>query len=184
MGEKLNTELKVQIALMRWMKEAFPIQAEMLVSIPNGVRSNHIRGNLLNLSGLTKGLPDLFLACPVQIWVDKPDFYHGLWLELKRDEKCYASKAQKETLEKLARRGYVGAVAKGLEEGKFWITTYLMRAETIDNEHFSFTHPRPNSTCYHYRNPRAARNFENQDETTAPQSHDRVGRWGNLQLVR
>ena len=169
---------------MRWMKKEFPVQAEMLFSIPNGVRSNHIRGNLLNLSGLTKGLPDLFLACPVQIWIDKPYFYHGLWLELKRDAKCYASKAQKETLEKLARRGYVGAVAKGLQEGQFWITTYLMRAETIDNEHFSLTHPRPNSTCHHYKNPGAARNFTAKDETAAAQPHDRAQRRGRLQLVR
>ena len=51
--------------------------------------------------------------------------HHGMFIELKADKKCYASKEQKEWVEKLNERGYYAVVCKGFDESIDQITEYL-----------------------------------------------------------
>ena len=54
---------------------------------------------------------------PVTIWggVDNKG-YHGLFLEIKKDKRSYATKEQKGWIEYLNSVGYYAAVTKGFDE--------------------------------------------------------------------
>ena len=138
--KKGASELQIQIALVQWLKKAFPVQSEVLAHFNNSSASPY-KQMWLKQAGVLAGQPDLFLASPVQIWMDRHEFFHGLFIELK-NETGAAKAQQKEQLKRLARRGYVCAVARGLTEAQFWIETYLMRAETIVDGTFTLTQPR------------------------------------------
>lgn len=119
------TELQIQIRLLKWTKETYPKQCRDFHAITNGTNRNFIRRNLDSMSGVVRGIPDLFLPSPVQIYIDKPVFYHGLYLELKKNKRCYPSKAQRAFLKSANNMGYAGTVAKSLEEAKDIVDCYL-----------------------------------------------------------
>ena len=144
-------ELKIQIELIAWARKEFPVQSETLVHFHVG------RAGYRPEIGIVKGTPDLFLASPVQIWVDAPEMYHGLWIELKADANHHIAIEQKQALERLARRGYVAVKARGLAEAQFFIDTYLIRPHTIDNEQYIYKQPRQQTRCHHIGNPRGVR---------------------------
>ena len=69
-------------------------------------------------TGYLKGVSDLLIFEP-------NENHKGLFIELKKDKKCYASKEQKEFITKALDRGYYGVVAKGFEQCKEIIDKYF-----------------------------------------------------------
>lgn len=111
-----QNELKVQIAVVNWIKWNFP---EMLYcASAGGMRTSLSVAKKMKASGYVKGMPDLQLMHPTAK-------HCGMFIELKADKKGYASKEQKEWIKKLNDRGYYAVVAKGFDEAIEQITAYL-----------------------------------------------------------
>lgn len=111
-----QNELKIQIAVVNWIKWNFP---EMLYcASAGGMRTSLSVAKKMKASGYVKGFPDLQIMHPT-------NNHHGMFIELKADKKCYASKEQKEWVEKLNERGYYAVVCKGFDESIEQITEYL-----------------------------------------------------------
>lgn len=108
-----------QAWLIQWAKRHGPAEAKRLFAIPNGGHRSHSQGALLKLTGVQKGVPDLFLPVP-------RGGYHGLWIEMKStDPKSRPSKEQKDWLAFLDGQGYRTVVAKGFEAARDAILDYL-----------------------------------------------------------
>ena len=76
-------------------------------------------GKRLKAAGVLKGVPDVFLAIPT-------GNYHGLWIEMKRnDKKAKLSADQMEILTLLQNRGYAVAVCYGADQAIELIEMYL-----------------------------------------------------------
>tara|TARA_R110002033_G_scaffold75706_1_gene127322 strand:+ start:246 stop:497 length:252 start_codon:yes stop_codon:yes gene_type:complete len=69
-------------------------------------------------SGYVKGFPDLQICYPTRKSC-------GLFLEIKKDRKSYASKHQHEWIEYLNKVGYTAKVCKGFDECKEAIDDYM-----------------------------------------------------------
>jgi len=111
-----QNELKVQIAVVKWIKLNFP---EMLYcASAGGMRTSLSVAKKMKASGYVKGFPDLFIYHPTMT-------KNGMAIELKADSKGYASKEQKEWIKKLNDRGYYAVVCKGFDAAIEEITRYL-----------------------------------------------------------
>ena len=82
---------------------------DMIYAIPNGGSRNKIEAVKLKQTGVKKGVPDLFL--PVA-----KGKYHGLYIEMKRQQGGRLSPEQQQWLIALANQGYATAVCKGKDE--------------------------------------------------------------------
>ena len=111
-----QNELKVQIAVVNWLRINFP---EILYcASADGIRTSLSVAKKMKASGYVKGFPDLGIFHPTMK-------HHGMFIELKADKKGYASKEQKEWIEMLNRRGYYAVVCKGFDAAIEQITEYL-----------------------------------------------------------
>lgn len=113
-----NAEQKVIIEWCNLYKRKFP-QLDMILHIPNEGKRSKRNGAELKRMGLSKGVPDLFLAYP-------NNKYHGLWIELKADATKRVSKEQKEWINKLNKYGYKATVCFGADAAIQEIKNYLM----------------------------------------------------------
>ncbi len=108
-----------QIALMRWAvcaKGEWP-ELDLLHHIPNGGKRSPREAARFRRMGVKPGIPDLFLPAA------RPP-YHGLYIELKAPD-GRATQLQRDTLAKLAARGYAAVVCFGWSEARRTIITYL-----------------------------------------------------------
>ena len=111
-----QNELKVQIAVVNWIKYNFP---EMLYcASAGGMRTTLSVAKKMKASGYVKGVPDLQLMQPT-------NKHHGMFIELKADKRSYATKEQKEWIAKLNNRGYYAVICKGFDDAIEQITGYL-----------------------------------------------------------
>ncbi len=111
------TEYDHQRALIQWTRQ-HPL-LNCLFSIPNGGFKLDIRSaSKLKATGLKKGVPDLFLpiACKG---------FHGLFIEMKREQKAVVSPEQKQFHEVLRGNGYRVAVCRGVDSAITEICDYL-----------------------------------------------------------
>lgn len=111
---KYPSEHEEQSDVIRWARSKGLV---LLFSIPNGTYTNISVAKRLKQSGLTPGIPDLFLAIP------RPP-YHGLFIEMKAI-KGKPSSLQKAWLKALNTQGYLAVVCYGFEEAKKIIEDYL-----------------------------------------------------------
>lgn len=113
------TEHQEQAALFRWWRiMAKGETRDLLFAIPNGGARDPITGRILKDEGVKAGVPDIFLALP-------RNKFHGLWLEMKRQNGGKLSDAQKLMLRLLAKAGYATAVCRGMEEAARSIRRYM-----------------------------------------------------------
>lgn len=111
-----QNELKVQIAVVNWIKDNFP---EILYcASAGGMRTSLSVAKKMKASGYVKGFPDLQILHPTNI-------HNGMFIELKADKKSYATKEQKQWIESLNQRGYYAVVCKGFDRAIEEITNYL-----------------------------------------------------------
>tara|TARA_R110000737_G_scaffold154707_1_gene183768 strand:- start:1526 stop:1879 length:354 start_codon:yes stop_codon:yes gene_type:complete len=111
-----QNELMVQIAVVNWLKYNFPNM--LYCASAGGMRTSLSVAKKMKASGYVKGMPDLQIMHPTKK-------HHGMFIELKANKKCYASKEQKEWIVNLNERGYYAVVCKGFDESIEQITNYI-----------------------------------------------------------
>lgn len=108
------TEDEVQEAVIQYCQ----LCKIKVVHIPNeGQRSKSYGGRLKRL-GMSPGFPDLSFPTPL-------NSYHGLYIELKRDEKAKPTPEQLEWIEYLNKQGYYATVCYGVAQAIKVINKYF-----------------------------------------------------------
>ena len=126
------SEHSEQVALFNWaemMKSRHP-QLALMFAIPNGGHRHKATAVRLKKEGVKSGVPDIFLAVPMQrmTYGFSEGWIHGLWIEMKYG-KNKPSKDQKKWLQALNDEGYRAEVCYTFEEARDVIIDYL-RLET------------------------------------------------------
>lgn len=118
----MRTEDNLQIACINWFKYQYP--KILITSFPAGyvfagTQQQRARtGKRMNDMGYCKGIPDLFIAQPV-------NNYHGLFIELKTD-KGKVSNEQKEMLIKLSELDYLVMICRSLDDFIKVVNKYII----------------------------------------------------------
>jgi len=113
---KEGSEASVQMAIVKYLRFQYPFA--LYSATAGGVRTSFMQSTRLKMTGYVAGVPDLLIFEPC-------NGFHGLMIEVKRDSKSYATKEQKEWIEKLNERGYSAHVAKSFEDAKLIIDRYF-----------------------------------------------------------
>lgn len=114
------TEDEEQIALMQWaavMSVRYP-ELRLMYHIPNGGSRKRVEAVRFKAMGVKKGVPDICLP------VARGQF-HGLYIELKRQQGGRVSDEQNQWIEALRDQGYFAAVCKGWKQARVTIELYL-----------------------------------------------------------
>lgn len=123
-------ESEEQEALFQWAsikRNTYP-ELDLLFHVPNGGSRNKKEAYNLKKQGVKSGVPDLFL--PVAVYKGNGQWYHGLFIEMKRRKGGKLSNNQKEWILKLDEQGYKVTVAKGYNDAIKIITDYLNNSDT------------------------------------------------------
>lgn len=105
------TEHDIQVAIMKWWYNysiTLKLPMNLLFAIPNGGFRKKITAKHLKDEGVRAGIPDMMLAMH-----KKP--FHGLFIELKRNETSKVSETQKFMLRELCSQGYCALVTRGFD---------------------------------------------------------------------
>lgn len=117
------TEEQEQAAVIEWrdlMVPQFP-DLEDLIHIPNGGLRSKSEAVRFKRLGVRPGVSDLFLPAP-------RGKYHGLWIEMKRQQGGRLRPDQKDWLDRMNRKGYLALRADGAEEACEILYKYLTEA--------------------------------------------------------
>lgn len=115
-----DAEHREQARLFAWVRreeEARP-ELKLLFAVPNGGARNAATGARLKDEGVRRGVPDMCLPVARQ-------GYHGLFIELKADEKGRPTKEQKTWIVSLAEQGYLAVVCYGADAARAALRQYL-----------------------------------------------------------
>ena len=112
-----KTEAQLQTAVINYIRLQYP-KVRYCASLGGQYQQYKKQQRKGKSTGYVAGFPDLQLTEP------KGEF-HGLFIELKLNKKCYPSKVQNEWLFDLNARGYKAEVTKGFEETINLIDKYL-----------------------------------------------------------
>jgi hypothetical protein len=121
---KSGTENANQAALFCYFQQnidKYPL-AQLLFAIPNGGLRDKVVAAKLKTTGVKAGVPDMFLP------VARGDF-HGLFIELKKDQKQPKSAAQDMWLNDLHNEGYECVLCFGWQHAVETIIQYLEHRE-------------------------------------------------------
>ena len=111
-------EHQEQVTLLEWFDLQYPALRKRMAAVPNAGKMNATIGKRMNREGRRKGYPDLQLLVP-------HNGYHGLIIEMKRQDGGEVSPEQMDWLEWLAQMGYKVAVCAGFEAAKQVVSDYL-----------------------------------------------------------
>ncbi len=114
----LPLEHEEQVTLLEWFDLQYPALRKRMAAVPNAGKMNATIGKRMNREGRRKGYPDLQLLVP-------HNGYHGLIIEMKRQDGGEVSPEQMDWLEWLAQMGYKVAVCAGFEAAKQVVSDYL-----------------------------------------------------------
>lgn len=119
-GRGTTSEASEQMALMSWAEYARQTMPELglLHHIPNGGSRNKAEAARFKAMGVKAGVPDLFLP------VARGGF-HGLYIELKREDAGRASGAQRDWIEALRAQGYRVELCHGWDAAREVIEGYM-----------------------------------------------------------
>lgn len=110
-----NEEYLLQCAFVHWFRVQHP--DKLLWHTPNGGQRNKIVAAKLKRMGTLAGVPDIFIAEPVEK-------HHGLFIEMKAGS-GRLSKAQTALMKRLIERGYCGSVTNSVEGGMEIVKRYF-----------------------------------------------------------
>tara|TARA_R110002020_G_scaffold147433_1_gene322782 strand:+ start:1156 stop:1590 length:435 start_codon:yes stop_codon:yes gene_type:complete len=113
---KSQSEYELQKSVVKYLQLQYPL-AKFCASL-GGIRTSYTQAVKAKASGYIKGFPDLQICYPTRKSC-------GLFLEIKKDRKSYASKSQHEWIEYLNEVGYTAKVCKGFDECKEVIDDYM-----------------------------------------------------------
>ena len=105
---KYDTEAQLQTALIKYINWAYP-KIRYCASLGGQYQKFISQRKKAKATGYVAGFPDL------QIMEIRGE-YHGLFIELKLNKRCYASQQQLNWIKDLKERGYYAKVCKGLDE--------------------------------------------------------------------
>ncbi len=111
------SEEKVQIAIVNYLKMQYP-DALFTATMGGQYQKHHSQRRRAKATGYLKGVSDLLIFEP-------KGGHCGLFIELKRDKKCYPSAEQKLFLSNATQRGYYAVCAKGFDQCKEIIDKYF-----------------------------------------------------------
>tara|TARA_R100000655_G_C2973974_1_gene190797 strand:+ start:356 stop:709 length:354 start_codon:yes stop_codon:yes gene_type:complete len=111
-----NQEENLQKSVVEYLKLKYP-RVRYCASL-GGIRTTFRQAVKAKATGYVKGFPDLQICYPTHKFA-------GLFLEIKKDKKSYATKEQKEWIEYLNEVGYYAKVVKGFDECQQTIDDYL-----------------------------------------------------------
>lgn len=122
-----ETESQAQQRVMKWWDNVYwhfgigHFDARVLMAFPlQGARTQR-NGARMKAEGLRAGTPDMLLAVA-------RNGKHGLWIELKRDKRSYATEQQKMFIAMLERQGYAALVCHSADLTINAIQIYLCAA--------------------------------------------------------
>lgn len=111
-------ESDLQRSCITWFRAQYPHLRNLLFAIPNGGKRDAREARNLKMQGVTPGVPDLFLAVPLES-------FSGLFLELKSGRNK-PTDLQVTMMAQLRHRGYFVQVIRSLEEFKKNVDWYLL----------------------------------------------------------
>ena len=110
----IPTERDEQIKLVKYLKwNKIPHYA-----VPNGGSRNPIEAKNMKAEGVSAGVPDICIPVPNKK-------YHGLYIEMKRQNGGRVSEKQKEWIDRLNQNGYLAVVCRGFDEAKEVVESYM-----------------------------------------------------------
>ena len=115
---KIKPETWCQIIFLGWLGKWYPEIRAVTFSNGNGHPLNPKTVNVYKSAGLTPGIPDLFIAWPSK-------FYHGAFLEIKREHGGKTSHEQMRMCELLRDQNYFVAVTHGFPNAAKALLRYL-----------------------------------------------------------
>jgi hypothetical protein len=121
-------EYAEQCVVFEWLKYCKLDGADLAFSSLYGIRLPIGLAVKAKKAGMKSGVPDIFLPVPRTFFETKAGhelWYHGLFIEMKREKGGVVSQAQKDWREALESRGYKVVVAKGAKEAIAAIKEYL-----------------------------------------------------------
>ena len=113
----MKTEAELQTALINYIKWAYP-NVKYCASLGGQYQKFISQRKKAKATGYVAGFPDLQI-------IEPRGNYHGLFIELKLNKKCYPSEQQKQWIKDLNDRGYYAKVCKGLDECIETLNYYL-----------------------------------------------------------
>lgn len=113
---KNNTlsERDEQILFIDWLK----LHKYRYIVSANGGSRNVIEAKNLKRTGVTSGIPDIFVPHPTKV-------HHGFFCEMKNRKSGRLSLEQKNWIEYLTGQGYFACVAHGFDEAAELFNFYL-----------------------------------------------------------
>lgn len=111
MNDTIPTEDHEQMMFVQWFRSTYP--GVLIFAIPNGGARHPAVAAKLKATGVVAGVPDLCV----------PEW--RLWIEMKRIKGGRVSDEQKEVMAYLEKFGYTCKVAKGCEEAKQVVGSFL-----------------------------------------------------------
>lgn len=103
-GSTVLSEDMEQAYFVSWFRKTYP--SVKIFAIPNGGHRHISVAAKLKVTGVCKGVPDLFI----------PEW--RVWIEMKKAKGGRVSPEQKDWIEYLTGCGYIAFVANGCEEAK------------------------------------------------------------------
>ncbi len=113
---KTPSEAKIQSAFFQWISY-YKTLRPYCFAIPNGGSRNILEAVNLKRQGVTKGVPDVFMAIP-------NEENHGLFIEFKAG-KNKLTEEQKAMIDRLREKGYACEVCYSFEEAQKVIKSYI-----------------------------------------------------------
>ena len=112
-----RTEAQLQKAVVDYIKLQYP-NIRYCASLGGIYNKSKAQNRKVPATGYVAGVPDLQITEP-------NSKFHGLFIEIKLDKKCYPSQYQKDWIKDLNTRGYYAKVCKGFDECIDTIDIYL-----------------------------------------------------------
>tara|TARA_R110000744_G_scaffold103780_1_gene198876 strand:+ start:912 stop:1268 length:357 start_codon:yes stop_codon:yes gene_type:complete len=112
-----RTEAQLQKAVVDYIKLQYP-NIRYCASLGGQYQKFASQRKKAKDTGYIPGFPDLQITEP-------NSKFHGLFIEIKLDKKCYPSQYQKDWIKDLNTRGYYAKVCKGFDECIDTIDIYL-----------------------------------------------------------
>lgn len=116
------TEKQEHMAFMSWCRTQ-PVIRDIIIHIPNGEKRDKITGYHLKQMGVRPGVSDFFLPLPVQD--DDGNWFHGLWLELKRKSHANESSEQRNWINSMRFYGYQAFFCYGCDDAIQKLKNYV-----------------------------------------------------------
>ena len=112
----MRSEDYEQFMFVTWFRNTY--KGIRIFAIPNGGKRSKATAATLKATGVSAGVPDLYIPA----W--------KLWIEMKRTSGGTVSKEQKEWLAYLNEIGDIAVVCKGFEEAKEVVSGFLNTPST------------------------------------------------------